>query len=451
MSRITDTIVPSLEHETFIDIKQESTEPDGVGLSGEDSPETLVGDGEQELLFDVSPVSYSTPDSRASTDLLDQLRSAAGSQPYQAGLPPPEVRADDDTSMATEEFLNASYDSDRTDFRESPSPSVRKPQQVMSRPTGKSSRRFQHSTSSREADPVRRLLFSAKVAKKTPKRKADLTGHAKLLQSLKELETHPRHPGWDKDEQSLLAIMYRWYDSDDASVIPKLFNEITGLHLRHNVIKRRFYNHMCFYGLKAIPELHRVYSVPFDDPQGCCTDIRELIEEQAIASGLALYVRDSEADIELGKAMRKKSPTTKAEYRRLIQKRKEEERGSAAALSIPHMSVSLRSNVSALGASRTHVADDEEVLTDSEELVPDPENVIAHAEEMIQDAEGALDISASPDLAPAEPQLLLASDNLDNPFETLEVPALGFRVWDEESRAQFSDDTGFVTEVSGSS
>src|SRR5690348_1370424 len=100
------------------------------------SPETLAGNIDEGMLFDISPTALSTPESEISLDLLSQLRSAAGCESPNPYTPSSENSADDNAALATEKFLNICDESDRTDFRESPSPSVRKPKNVARRTTG---------------------------------------------------------------------------------------------------------------------------------------------------------------------------------------------------------------------------------------------------------------------------------------------------------------------------
>jgi hypothetical protein len=73
--------------------------------------------------------------------------------------------------------------------------------------------------------------------------------------------------------------LHRFYGAPYLTIIPKVFNEITGLDLRLSVVRNQFDSHFKLYGGRAYPEYGKAISVPFQDVYGVYTDIHHIIEE----------------------------------------------------------------------------------------------------------------------------------------------------------------------------
>ncbi|KAF2109179.1 hypothetical protein BDV96DRAFT_240585 [Lophiotrema nucula] len=143
-----------------------------------------------------------------------------------------------------------------------------------------------------------------------------------VFKTPKAIERVPSHK-WQSDERELLCILYRWYrcrdDYQTTETISTLFNVITGLSLRHRVIKQQFKDHLCLYGASAYPEFARAFvQTPFNDPNGQYARMHKIIEDEAQKNGIELRRREEDVRFENGKAARAKSEYTRRIYKRLV-------------------------------------------------------------------------------------------------------------------------------------
>jgi hypothetical protein len=136
------------------------------------------------------------------------------------------------------------------------------------------------------------------------------------------MERKPNHP-WHEDEQRLMTILYRWYEDSDPSVIPYLFNAITGLSLKQKKVHNRFHSYIVSHGGQAIPEFGQVMAVPFHDPEGRYNRIHEIIEVTASRIGVELLRRTVEEEHRPGSAKRAKCRKTREHHNRLLRSAKE--------------------------------------------------------------------------------------------------------------------------------
>ncbi|KAH7127027.1 hypothetical protein B0J11DRAFT_579445 [Dendryphion nanum] len=139
------------------------------------------------------------------------------------------------------------------------------------------------------------------------------------LKDLKSIEFEPIHK-WSSDDRELLCIIYRWFDSSDATDIPKLFNYITAYSLPLKRIQAQFKNHICLYG-SAIPEFDRVFKkTSFEDPEGNFSAIRHIIMAQASEMNLELISRKKDMEFTSEKAAYAKSDRTRAAYKSKVRR-----------------------------------------------------------------------------------------------------------------------------------
>ncbi|KAI4651304.1 uncharacterized protein J4E78_007995 [Alternaria triticimaculans] len=229
------------------------------------------------------------------------------------------------------------------------------------------------------------------------------------LAALRRLERDPPHH-WHEDERELLTILYRWYEDTDVATIPKVFNAITGLNLRLNVIRYQFESHLILYGGRAYPEFDRVMKVPFPDPDHKYDEIHTIIEETAYDSGIDLSRRTHEVRIESGLARTAKSPKTRKHYKSLVRRALKKEKERARALRTPAPEA-LPLQVLQLGGMTLAEQDNEETWSD-------------------------VDGHHTPPITPTQsrPRAPPGRNNV------------AFRVWDANSRTTFDDETGFVSE-----
>ncbi|KAI4629810.1 uncharacterized protein J4E87_002997 [Alternaria ethzedia] len=230
------------------------------------------------------------------------------------------------------------------------------------------------------------------------------------LAALRRLERDPPHH-WHEDERELLTILYRWYEDTYVATIPKVFNAITGLNLRLNVIRYQFESHLILYGGRAYPEFDRVMKVPFHDPEDKYDEIHAIIEDTALDSGIELSRRTHEVKIESGLARTAKSPKTRKHYKSLVRRALKREKERARAIFTPARE-DLPLQDLQLGGMTLAEQDNEETWSD-------------------------VDGYHTPPITPTQP--------------TLRTPpgrnTIGFRVWDANSRTMFDDETGFVSQV----
>ncbi|KAF3046256.1 hypothetical protein E8E11_008418 [Didymella keratinophila] len=415
LSNIGHTILQSCEHGP-IQIKEEPTELAMLDVVRDDSPDTLRGDmEEEEVLSDVSPAAKLTPESSVGSDFLFQLMEAAHSNFTRSDIPYITTATDSDAIATTEDFLSTCHDSDRTDFRESPSPSMRKPKKVLKRKTGAVSRHFKRQTQLNILQPpMRRLNFGNKLKKQASK-KGKKSAYAQSLEDLANIESAPSH-NWDEDERELLCVLNRWYCGRDRAaeldIFAKVFNSITGLDILPKRVRIQFENHLRLYGAEAYPVFGRVFSTPFDDPEGRYAKIRDLIEAEAVTLGLELQQREFEVVVRSGTAKFAKSPKTRKFYKSLVR------RASQGAVRQANQDVvyeeATRSSVSVptiSGAVCVPTEGDLEILTNVEESTAS----VAH-----QRATPVLESVGMPEAASTRPHLT-------------------FRVWDAANRTKFID------------
>jgi len=230
------------------------------------------------------------------------------------------------------------------------------------------------------------------------------------LAALRRLERDPPHH-WHEDERELLTILYRWYEDTNAATIPKVFNAITGLNLRLNVIRYQFESHLILYGCRAYPEFDRAMKVPFHDPEHKYDEIHAIIEDTASESGIDLSRRTHEVSYIPGLARTAKSPKTRKHYKSLVRRALKREKEKARALRRPAPE-DLPLQALQLGGMTLAEQDNEETWSD-------------------------VDGYHTPPITPTQP--------------TLRTPpgrnTIGFRVWDANSRTIFDDETGFVSQA----
>lgn len=396
--------MPSVEDFFDARIKPEPTEPN---LSRFNSPDTLAGDTDDGSFFTAASVALSTPKSSPIRDIFSQLRDASGSTNTISDIASP---FNSEKPSAFDEDVDTGYSSDRTDFQEdSQSPCIRKAATSRLRNTGALSHHFRESRTLNSHDLVRRKLFSMDRNKNTklPVTRVKKSANALSLENLRNLERAPSHQ-WDSDERELLCVLNRWYCAADRftelSVFATIWNSITGLGLRSHVIRNQFECHLRLYGGNAYPEYGRVFSTPFDDPQGRYTKIRALIEMKAKDLGLDLQRPVTDTKFVSGRAKFAKSPKTRSIYRSLVRRASQEAKRENAQASMQRdVSNTARSIMTTAMGIRPHINDDWEVITDIENS---PKSNISSAK------------SATP---------------------TPTKPHLTFRVWDSSNRTKFID------------
>lgn len=271
------------------------------------------------------------------------------------------------------------------------------------KPHSSDSQRAQRSLVSRTKPPSDRS---------TPTPRPNELSNLESLENLRNLE-RPQFHLWDEDERALLTILYRWYDSTDIWIIPQVFNTITGLKLQLRSIRSQFTSHILLYGGLAYPEFARVMAVPFYDSEGTYNDIHQIIEEAAAELGLVLPRREIEETFVSGMARYAKSPKTRRTYKSLVRRATEREREKAR-LARMNQCVQLTSPQPPLTIPKVLLGHTALVLRTEYET-----------EEFWIDAEDPS--------TPTSPELIQRT--------------IAFRVWDSESRTDFSEDTGFTSQA----
>jgi len=229
------------------------------------------------------------------------------------------------------------------------------------------------------------------------------------LAALRRLERDPPHH-WHEDERELLTILYRWYEDTNVATIPKVFNAITGLNLRLNVIRYQFESHLILYGGRAYPEFDRVMRVPFYDPEHKYDEIHAIIEDTALESGIDLSRRRNEVSYTPGLARTAKSPKTRKHYKSLVRRALKREKERARAIRTPAPE-DLPLQALQLGGMTLIEQDNEETWSDIEGY-------------------------HTPPITPTQP----------TPRTPHGKNTIGFRVWDANSRTKFDVQNGFVSE-----
>lgn len=348
-----------------------------------------------------------TPDSSASVDFLAQLHAAAGRGSCISGTSSPSPLPRQTSPTFQEEYIDVGYDFERTNFLEqTPTPSVRENRGKRAPATRKTSHHFRQVTRLLTKKPLaRRLDFGA--AKRKPSVKVvKRSTNAQALENLRSLELHPKH-NWDDDERELLCVLNRWYCAPDRATelkaFSKTFNAITGLGLRPHIVRDQFEQHLRLYGPESYLVYGRVFSTPFDDPEGRYKQIRRLIEDEAAHLQLDLRRRQIDIRAPPGTARFTKSPNIREKYKSLARR-----------------------------ASRyAKAVSDQRSLTEA----PAAPSIFGNMSKAVQipiedDWELVTDIESSP-----EPVI--------EPVEVSEAastrPHLVFRVWDAASRTKFID------------
>jgi len=229
-------------------------------------------------------------------------------------------------------------------------------------------------------------------------------------EELRQCERRPNH-SWDENEHTLLAILYRWYDDTDRSIIPRVFNAITDQDLDNNKLRNRYYTYIILFGREALPEFDEVLKVPFSDPDNWFREIHEGIRDTAAEIGVEMARREFEENHELGRARFAKSPKIRRYYKHLVRSaRKRKEERSRAAQAPPVEDLPFRSL--RLGGTQLIEQDVEESWSD------------------IDDDGHATPVTPTPRSPRAPPG----------------TQHIGFRVWDANSRTKFDVENGFVSE-----
>jgi hypothetical protein len=177
----------------------------------------------------------------------------------------------------------------------------------------------------------------------------------------------------------------------------------------------RFENYLRLHGPKAFVVYKAVFSIPFNDPRGEYAPTREVIENAARRFGIRLHRLQEEHVFISGEARKAKSPKTRRLYRQLVRRASQEMRVRAMHTSTP---------------------------APTPTRMPIPIPLLGNVA-LTMDA----DFEQSEYLVNVEEQL---SPLIHGPRKmTTETcqPTLAFRVWDSNSRAKFSSQHGFVSEV----
>ncbi|KAF1832717.1 hypothetical protein BDW02DRAFT_410809 [Decorospora gaudefroyi] len=235
------------------------------------------------------------------------------------------------------------------------------------------------------------------------------------LAVLQNIERPPPHL-WDEDERELLTIMYRWYQGGEVTMIPRVFNAITGLELRYRIVRSQFESHIKYFGGRAYPEYGRVMAIAFDDPNGRYDEIRSIVEDTAKQLGVELRRREVEVDFVSGLAQFAKSLTTRRAYKSLVRRAALTQKEKAIQISglaeVPMLMPMPTTRLGGFPATSTWEPTDLEVFEDAED-------------------------TRMPLVALSKPR--------HRPLPT--VDRIGFRVWDKNSRTKYSEDTGFVSQA----
>lgn len=365
---------------------------------------------DDEILLDAASDEILTPGSSASSDIWAQLMTAAESESATDVKTCPEPFRPQSIPRSTKTFLNINYDSDRTDYQEeTPSPSLHNFDRRHTSASKKKSRHYQHKLKSdNNISAVRYLNFGGRVEKRSVKVKKSI--NAMSLENLRDVEFAPSHI-WNEDERELLCVLNRWYYVTDRAVeltvFADVFNSIIASDIKPIRVRNQFESYLRLHGGNAFPEFGRVFSVPFDDPEGRYAEIRALIGSEAEALGHDLQHRQIDTDVPSGKAKFAKSPTTRRAYKSLVRRALQKAKESTSFSVAESARVITRSIATTSTAVNMPIEDDWETLTDAE---------------------------VSP--RPSTPNKISVSTK----------PRLTFRVWDAENRTQFVD-SSFVAQA----
>jgi hypothetical protein len=240
------------------------------------------------------------------------------------------------------------------------------------------------------------------------------------LNALRKIERATPHQ-WDEDERKLLAILYRWYQADHPTTIPQVFNSITDLNLRHTTIQTQFED-LKRYGGRAFPEFGQVMAIPFNDLEGHYDEIHGIIEDASRDLGVYLPRRKFEVKFNLGTAQFAKSSRTrrvfKSRVRRAAQKERKQEQ--ELVVQMPDLG-NLSIHAPALGST----------------------TLSWNRGEAFLDAEDFVDGEASPIASSNASPMIQRRSSLPTSHH------VAFRVWDANSRTDFTEEQGFTPEGEG--
>jgi hypothetical protein len=131
------------------------------------------------------------------------------------------------------------YDSDRTDFLDVALTPC--PRRKLSKPARIASHYFRVDTHVRQRAPVVRRLWRSGTAKKRARKTSSKEKTAN--EKLRDIErTPPRR--WTSEERELLCVLYRWFESDHAKLIPVVFRAITGSEASDSAVRTQWDGHM---------------------------------------------------------------------------------------------------------------------------------------------------------------------------------------------------------------
>ncbi|KAF2823324.1 hypothetical protein CC86DRAFT_384695 [Ophiobolus disseminans] len=290
-------------------------------------------------------------------------------------------------TSSTEDTTCEDYDSDRTDFlatTQTPCPVTK---------------------ASKEPPSVRRKLDFGTIPNKS------VAGSSqKPIKMLCAPEYSPVHR-WSDEERELLCVMWRWYARAPAS-FAQIFNTIFNLNLSMSKVRDQFENYLRLHGPQAFLVYREVLSVPFDDPDHVYDDVRGNIEATAQLLNIELHKLASEVSSPSGSARKAKSARTRKLYKSLVRRTARQEKAKANQLPMIEKAELRIQNFGGVAIDMDAESDMVETFSDSEEV-------------------------SSLVVEPAEP----------SPPLTETEPQLGFRVWDDRSRAKYTEEIGFLSEA----
>lgn len=320
--------------------------------------------------------------------------------------------------------LELGYDSDRTDFLENRSPAA-----STGYSTGRNIRYFTQISLGKSLPVRRRLNFgptsrvggtNQSTSLRPKSNRKNKSKNPFSLERLRSIERVPRHPRWTPDERELLCVMYKWYDSSDKTAMPRIFNHVTGLDLRLNIISLQF-NYIRFHGVKAFREYQQVSETPFNDPERRYYEIRNIINSAASELNIDLQQREVEEILPSGSAASSKSPNVRKNYKKLVSK--------ASQAKSDFEEIVLRPVLGGFSVTVDEQLDDWEILTDAEDT---------------KNAENAEDILTT--TIPSTVYTATPASQSNEQETTVELtPHLAFRVWDAESYTTFDENKGFTS------
>ncbi|KAH7402472.1 hypothetical protein BKA66DRAFT_1447, partial [Pyrenochaeta sp. MPI-SDFR-AT-0127] len=359
----------------------------------------------------LTPSTISTGSYSSAPNLYDQLRlfaSLSSDKPTAPTVSPPTSPSHASPNYASLDFDSSDYDSSRTDFLLTRTPC---PVRGKLGPSPHEQSRSHFSRTTRAQSVCRILNFGVqkdKVIKRTPPRPMKMV--------LPEYSASHR---WKAHEREFLCVVWRWYRRDPIS-FAKIFNAAFKLTLSTRKVCAQFESHIRLYGGRAFPMYNDVFLIPFEDPNGRYSDLRNFIEGTARDLNVELHRLEEEQTSPAGKAAKAKSRLTRKYYRALVKNAYQRQKSQATKTLVkqrPPLRSQPREN-QYLGGISLRVRDswDEELLTD------------------VEDYSMPAVSSVGPSLRPF----------LLRPYST---PCIAFRCWDQNSRTVFTEDGGFVSEA----